>query len=170
MNRVGDRPRAFRRLPAKPVVQSSVALALLMWACARRDTATTSKTDVAAIRQAHQTMQAASRAGDWEAWSAMYAEDAVIMIPNRPALEGRTAIRSHFRGWPAMGGEGVELLEVETRGDLAYVRGRYRLRMSIAGAGEIADSGKTLEIWRKQPNGRWQPWRDMSSSDVTPAR
>jgi ketosteroid isomerase-like protein len=144
---------------------------LLVWSCAQPEAVMRSdEADVAAIREAHRAMQAASRRADWETWSAMYAEDAIVMAPNRPALEGRAAIGAHFSGWPAFGGEGVELLEVETRGDLAFVRGRYRLRMSIAGVGEVADSGKTLEIWRKQAGGEWRPWRDMSSSDVAPAR
>ena len=122
--------------------------------------------DREAIRQAHRQMQDASARADWETWSAMHAEDAVVMVPNRPALEGREAIGAYFAGWPAFEGPGVELLEIEVRDDLAFVRGRYRITMSIPGMAEVADSGKTLEIWRRQADGRWRISRDMSSSDA----
>lgn len=111
-------------------------------------------------------MQAASARADWDAWVGMHVEDAIVMMPNRPALEGREAIRAHFAGWPAFEGPGVELMEVEVRDDLAFVRGRYRIRMSSAGIGEVADSGKTLEIWRRQADGAWRIARSMSSSDA----
>jgi uncharacterized protein (TIGR02246 family) len=126
--------------------------------------------DREAIREAHERMQSASARADWDDWVAVYAEDAVVMIPNRPALEGREAIRAHFAGWPAVEGPGVELLEIEVRDDLAFVRGRYRITMSFPGMGELADSGKTLEIWRRQVDGSWRISRDMSSSDVPTGR
>lgn len=134
--------------------------------CRGGSRAGTDARDVAAIRRAHEAMQAASARADWEGWTAMHADNAVMMIPNRPPLVGREAIGAYFRDWPAFGGEGVELLEIETRGDLGYVRGRYRITMTIPGAGVVADSGKTLEIWRKDAHGRWRLSRDMSSSDV----
>jgi ketosteroid isomerase-like protein len=39
--------------------------------------------------------------------------------------------------------------------------------MSIAGSGAVADSGKTLEIWRRQADGSWRITRAMSSSDAS---
>jgi ketosteroid isomerase-like protein len=61
----------------------------------------------------------------------------------------------------------MELRGEETvgAGDLAYVRGRYTMTMAPPGGPVMADSGKYLEIWRKQ-GGSWKVTRDMFNSDV----
>ncbi|MGH7467311.1 MAG: YybH family protein [Longimicrobiales bacterium] len=123
-------------------------------------------TDSAAIEKAVQAMTEASGRGDWESWASWFTDDAIVMVPNRPAIAGRSNIRAFVQDWPPIKGSGVELLELEIRADLAYVRGRYRMRMAMPDGRMVDDSGKTVEIWRKQGDGRWLVARDISSSDV----
>jgi uncharacterized protein (TIGR02246 family) len=122
--------------------------------------------DERAIRQAHDEMNSASASADWDRWAAAFAEDAVMMLPNGPSITGRDAILEHFSGWPPFGGGGVEIVELELSADIAYVRSRYRISMEIPGAGEVSDSGKSLAIWKRYPDGSWRIFRDMSSSDI----
>ncbi len=49
-------------------------------------------------------------------------------------------------------------------GDLAYVRGRYQLHLAIEGA--AVDSGKCLEIRRRQPDGTWLLEVDIFNSSL----
>jgi len=125
--------------------------------------------DVATIRAAHGALDDAARRGDYAGWSRIFTPDAVVMPPGRPAIEGERALRDLFDGRPEGLEGGSELLEVEIRGDLGFVRGRYRLR-GIGADGPIEDSGNMLEIWRRQPDGRWLLARDLWNSDVPPAR
>jgi ketosteroid isomerase-like protein len=71
-----------------------------------------------------------------------------------------------FKTFPPITAFELRTEEVEGTADLAYVRGRYTMTMSPPGAPAIADSGKYLEIWRKQSDGTWKSVRDMFSSDI----
>lgn len=104
---------------------------------------------------------------DAEALAAMYAEDAVMLPPNEPAIFGRDAIRAGFRETFAsrdLKAE-IEALEVVVDGDLAYVAGRYRM---WTGDGILVDRGKYLEIWRAV-DGQWMIHRDIHNSSLPPA-
>ncbi len=125
--------------------------------------------DVAAIRAAHAKLDDAARRGDYAGWSGLLTQDAVVMPPGLPAIEVERGLRQLFDARPEDLEGGAELLEVEVRGDLAIVRGRYLLRGSGAD-GPIEDTGKMLEVWRRQQDGRWLLARDIWNSDLPAAR
>jgi ketosteroid isomerase-like protein len=95
-----------------------------------------------------------------------YSDDAMVLPPNAPAVTGHGAIEAMFKTFPPITAFELRTEEVEGTADLAYVRGRYAMTMSPPGAPAIADSGKYLEIWRKQSDGTWKSVRDMFSSDI----
>ncbi|MBI2526362.1 MAG: DUF4440 domain-containing protein [Candidatus Rokubacteria bacterium] len=99
--------------------------------------------------------------------SAFYAPDAVLMPPNQPALEGRQNIRLALQG---MMDAGVTSLKLETiatgsSGDLAWERARYTLSMTPPDGAPVQDTGKSLVVYKRQPNGQWLAIVDMYSSD-----
>jgi ketosteroid isomerase-like protein len=49
---------------------------------------------------------------------------------------------------------------------LAYVYGKYSWVLMIPGQPQAPDSGKYIEVWRKQANGNWKIIRDVFNSDV----
>ena len=124
--------------------------------------------DVAAIRAAS-AASAAAAGKDMAAWFAILADDVVLLPANAPAIAGRAAAEKYFRGFPPFKDLRVEPIEIEGRGDLAYVRGRYSIVVTPPGAPEQRDSGKYLEIWRKQADGTWKMTRDISTSDLPAA-
>jgi uncharacterized protein (TIGR02246 family) len=112
----------------------------------------------------HNTWMAAFNSRDPEALAAMYAEDAVLLPPDAPAVFGRDAIRASFADVFAANDLKVEIEALETviEGSLAYVAGRYRM---WTGEGQLVDRGKYLEIWRVR-DGKWLIHRDIHNSSL----
>lgn len=96
-----------------------------------------------------------------------YAEDAVVMPPNHPIVEGRDKIRTFFRGLIDSGFSSISLetTTVESVGNLAYGRGRYTLSMSPPGGSPVRDVGKYIVVYRRRADGSWRAAADIFNSD-----
>ncbi|HET8712619.1 MAG TPA: DUF4440 domain-containing protein [Gemmatimonadales bacterium] len=126
-----------------------------------------SEADRTAIRAATDSFVANARARRDSANAMLYTETAAFMPPNSGIAEGRAAIRAWLASFPPMSDFTLTPIEIDGRGDLAYVRGTYS--MTIVGpngqpAGE--DHGKYLEIRRRQPDGKWLISADIFNSDL----
>jgi len=125
-----------------------------------------SSDDLAGIRAVEQAWEDAAGANDWEALGEVYTEDATLMPPNHDPVEGRAAIQEFFGTFPPITDVQLEIVEIDGTGDTAYVRGRYTITMAPEGAEPITDSGKYLEVRRKQADGRWLFTHDLWNSDL----
>ena len=127
-----------------------------------------SPADEAAIRKTFEDFVTAAMANDAEAMASLYAEDAVLMFPNEPAVVGLDAIRSRF------GADTIETITlpvsaVEGRGDLDYSRGTLTIRFQPGSEGDfIDDTGKWIVVLRKQADGSWLTIADIYNSDQPP--
>jgi ketosteroid isomerase-like protein len=123
--------------------------------------------DKATIDSLDQKFTGLAIKGDFDGLvSAYYSDDAVLLPPNAPPATGHAAIVAFFRTFPPITAFQLHTAEIEGAGDLAYLRGHYVMTMTPPGGPAMADSGKYLEIWRKQSDGSWKAARDMFSSDV----
>jgi ketosteroid isomerase-like protein len=96
-----------------------------------------------------------------------YADGARILPPNRATVTGREAIGAFFRSLGSIQAVRYTVLAVEGRNDLAYVHGAYQLTVTPPGAAEpVGDTGKYVEIWRKQRDGSWKVVLDIFNSDL----
>ncbi|MGZ2372076.1 YybH family protein [Ancylomarina sp. YFZ004] len=108
----------------------------------------------------------AVQAGDWASAMANYTEDAIVMPPNSPAIEGRANIQTFMESFPPFSNHSLEIVEIEGRGDMAYVRGTYTMTLTPEGGEAITDSGKYIEIRKKQTDGSWLLTHDIFNSDI----
>ena len=151
----------------RPIRLTALLGLALTAACQPASPAGLTDADKAAIDSAGQVFARNAMAGDFAVLTkAHYAEDAIVLPPNMPAATGHAAIEAMFKTFPPITAFELRNEEVEGDGNLAYVRGRYTMTMSPPGAAAIADTGKYLEIWRKQSDGSWKSVRDMFNSDV----
>lgn len=127
--------------------------------------ATLPSADRAAIVANADAWLAAVRASNWGAVAATYTDDALLMPPNEPAVVGRAAIGKWFTAFPPIVSMELEEQEIVGCCDVAYVRGTYRFAIAPPGAGTMHDTGKYMEIHRRQADGTWLKSRDMFSSD-----
>jgi len=57
--------------------------------------------------------------------------------------------------------------EVATSGELGYLYGTYELSIKDPNGGPpVYDTGKFVEIWKKQTDGKWRCIVDTYNSDV----
>ncbi len=82
--------KSLTKLPVLAVLAGSVA------ACAG-GAASLSDADIAAIEEGSAAFVAAANADDWGRIAALYTEDAVMMPPNGPAVQGLAAIEAFLR-------------------------------------------------------------------------
>jgi uncharacterized protein (TIGR02246 family) len=121
------------------------------------------------LRKLDEQWSAAAAKNDLEATLSFYADDAVVLPGNAPIAADNKAIREV---WAGMLGPGtavswkVTKVEVAKSGELGYLYGTYELTMKDPKGGPPEqDKGKLVEIWRKQPDGKWKCIVDTYNSD-----
>jgi uncharacterized protein (TIGR02246 family) len=92
------------------------------------------------------------------AFAAMYTEDAVVLPPGQPPVNGRDAITQFWKDRLAPGNRKdhtFEIVSVRQDGELAYQVARWTLDI-LNGRGEPTKvSGNTVRIFERQPDGSW---------------
>ena len=122
-----------------------------------------------AIAAAGERLLDAYLARDMDRWLAGFTEDIVVMPPGERMTVGLDALREASRimfSWHEKYEIKIdsELLEIAVAGDWAYTRDIYEARYLPPGGGDpILDPGRSLIIWRRQPDGAWLISRYMSN-------
>ena len=128
------------------------------------------------IRKLDEQWSATAAKNDLEGTLAFYAEDAVVLPGNAPIATEKKAIRELWAGMLApnsLVSWKVTRAEVARSGELGYLYGTYELTIKDAKGGPgVHDTGKLVEIWKKQSDGKWKCIVDTYNSDLpvaTPA-
>jgi uncharacterized protein (TIGR02246 family) len=122
--------------------------------------------DVRANETVTAEFESAFRAKAWDRVSELYTEDGYLMPPNQPPVRGRAEIRAFLQAFPPVSAFALSADQVDGRGDLAFVRGSYRMTLTPPGAsGPVQDEGKYLEIRRRGTDGRWRIAVDIFNSN-----
>jgi len=157
--------RAFT--PRVATLFSVLVLSSLFVACQRQiDTRTA---DEATLRNLDAEWSKAAGAKDLEKTVSYYTDDALILPPNIPTIQGKQGARAMWQGMfsvPGFGG-GWKATRVEVSGDLGWVTGTYELSETDASGRPMVDKGKYLEVWRKQADGSWKCVADMFNTDLS---
>ena len=154
---------------SKVVFCGCLALFLLTSACAPQPPADTRAADEKIIRDLDAQWSKTALAGDIEGTVSYYAEDATFLPTNAPAAVGKQAIRPL---WAAMLVPGVSVswqvnkVEVARSGDLAYLVGVYQVNAKDPRGNPMNDTGKLVEVWKKQADGNWKVVADIYNSDL----
>jgi uncharacterized protein (TIGR02246 family) len=125
-----------------------------------------------AIRKLDEEFMKAANAKDAAALVKLfYADNAALMPPNHPIVEGRANIQTYFQGLMDGGFKSITLStpKIESSGDLAYGRGVYQLSLAPPGGAPIEDVGKYVVTYRRQSDGSWKAVADIFNSDKAAA-
>jgi uncharacterized protein (TIGR02246 family) len=126
--------------------------------------------DRAAIDELGAAYLATALAGDWDAWTALWTEDGVYMVPDAPRLVGHADIRASLDAFPAPPAEmSVTLNDVDGAGKWAWARGSFLFAMDAAEEmPEMRLEGSFLWVLEKQADGRWLIDSECYNSDFPP--
>jgi ketosteroid isomerase-like protein len=151
----------------------AILSAFVAISCAPSATNDSRAIDASAIQSLDEQWSATAARNDLEGTVAFYADDAVLLPPNAPIATDRKSIRESWAGllgpntavaWK------VSKVEVAKSGELGYLYGTYSLSIQDPKGGPpVRDTGKIVEIWKKQEDGKWKCIVDTYNSDLPAA-
>jgi len=150
----------------------AVAIALVSLLAASCST----KADVTAAQQTllqvDRAWAATSVSGNVDSIVSYWAEDARVLGPGQPVLQGKAAIRSMVASSLAIPGFRItwtpETAVVSASGDLGYTSGENEIT-APDNAGHLTKTvGRYITVWRKGIDGQWRCIEDISNSGPPP--
>lgn len=126
-------------------------------------------TDQLAIVGIFETYCKTQNAADSDGWIALWDVDGVKMAPGIPTIYGRPAIfervKANFAAFINRKMT-VDLREVVVMGDYAFADGTYMVTSTNKATGApSATDGKFTTILRRQPDGTWLIYRDVTNTN-----
>jgi uncharacterized protein (TIGR02246 family) len=103
-----------------------------------------------------------------------YADDALVLSPNQPLVEGRDKIQAGLAALMADPNFALTFqssrVDAANGGDFVYTVGAYsRTVTDLKTRQPVTDKGNYLTIWKKESDGTWKVVTDMDNSEL-PAR
>ena len=160
----------------------SLALVALVTACSKTEapaadaaanspaSASVSPADIMAVKALDSAWFAHYNANHPDSLAALYADDAVVMIPGMPMIRGRAAIQDGYRkdmGEMAKAGyinNVGKQSEISVSGDLGYESNVFTVTDK---SGKQIDAGKYVTVFARK-DGKWMIVRDIWNSDSAP--
>jgi uncharacterized protein (TIGR02246 family) len=145
----------------------TIALAVFSIASLAADSAK----EIAALQAADQNWARAYNAGNADAVANLYDEQAVLLPPGAPGVNGRAAIKAFFVKDTAESQKAGVTFTLGTKpaggvsGDMGWQSGTYVVKDK---AGKAVETGKYLSVSMKK-DGKWLYVRDTWNADGAPA-
>lgn len=108
-----------------------------------------------AIEKAISTFTAAFNAKDAAAMANLYLEDASLLPPGSPRIQGRDNIQAFWQAFIQAGGSDatLEIVQLESSGDMACEIGSFEANLPVPQGGTARATGKYVVIWKRQADG-----------------
>jgi ketosteroid isomerase-like protein len=96
-----------------------------------------------------------------------WSDDAVLMFPGQPVLEGKATIRTYVAGCFQTPGFKIHWVSEKPTfspdGKFAYMRGNDEATVPAPNGGTITLHTRGISIWRFDPDGQWRCVVDISN-------
>ena len=139
-------------------------------------TATNSVNDKAALMQTSREWAKAAASGDVDRILSYWADTAIVLEPDRPALVGKKAIRKMVEGTAKIPSFSItwepERAWVSLTGDVGYLIERNKVSFADSTGKVHTQYGKAVTVWTKDLNGNWKnvvdTWNASPTEKVSP--
>ena len=125
--------------------------------------------DETAIRAASAGRSKAAQSKDLEKALAFFADNAIMLSPKSPAVQGKESIRKVWQQMLALPVPGLSFsaarVEVARPGDLAWEYGTYEFATSDIKDKTTTEKGTYVTVWKKQPAGAWKVVGDIHNTN-----
>ena len=102
---------------------------------------------------------------DTRTFGSLFTDDAILMEPGRPAIQGRADIEQWLLNdtQNAALKEGtITTLDLYQIDDMIYETGSFRFVFQAQGKEPNVAKGKYLDIWKALPDGSWKIYREVN--------
>jgi uncharacterized protein (TIGR02246 family) len=160
----------------KQFLCGSIVVPLLLVGCGRsststRELASASAADRQQIQAAADRIWAAVTRTDAAAALAEYGDDAILLGPGAPMLQGKPAITKHITdlfGAISFRDVAGTVADITVSGDLGIETGTYSWTIVPSSGSPVRDKGKYIHVWARSSDGTWKVIRYVVNSDVAP--
>src|ERR1700730_15341586 len=153
-----------------------LTLAVLLFGCAQAPPPAppdTRAADEKAIRDMETAWVAEFAAKDIDKMLAHYADDGTLLLSNAPTMSGKDAIRAGMKMAIDDPNFALDLKTVKvyvSKDDLAYSQGTYSYKGTDSKTKKvIAETGRYVEVYKKQADGSWKVVEDINSPEAPAA-
>jgi len=161
------------RLSTAPRAAALILTSTILCGCAAAPPAFDAAAESAKLMQRDSTWAALATAGkDLEGIVSYWTDDAVVMEPGQPAVEGKTAIHEFVK--QSLATPGFRIHWVSQRpvfsadGSMAYMRGTDEMTVPGPKGAPMTLHLQGYSIWRKDADGQWRCVVDIANE--APAR
>ncbi len=124
------------------------------------------------LRRDMEWADAAAAGKDLEKIVSYWSDDAVVIPPGQPVLEGKAAIRAYVAASLQIPGFKIhwtsEKVVFSSEGKLAYMRGTSEMTVPGPTGALMTLHGRGVTVWRLDPDGQWRCvidiWNDPPST------
>jgi hypothetical protein len=104
----------------------------------------------------------------------LMAEDVIIMPPNEHVLNGKAAVDKWYRDFVGQ----MHTMSLDVTNRELFVEGNYATEVaqfqwalaSDAGGPKVVDHGSYIQLWHRQPDGRWMFSREVWNNMAPPGK
>jgi len=131
--------------------------------------ADTREADVQAVKAVEASWSKDAATKDPDKFASYWAEDASVLLPGEPLINGREAAKNSMK--PLMADPNFALTfssskaEASKGGDLVYTVGTYTMTVTGPDKKPATDKGKYVTVYKKQADASWKAVADIINSD-----
>jgi len=150
----------------KSIAIFSVCTIVLLTGCADDSVDLSAETE--RLMQLSRDWSGIVNSGDIDAIVSHWHEEALILPPDSPIIEGKAAIRKYVESTSSIPGFRItwepERAFISDAGDMAYMIERNEITFANESGEQVSARGKVVTVWKKNDSGEWQNVVDMWNS------